>query len=144
MVSNEVKEGSAFTHVKNKVDKLLSLFDINILSEGKKIQPNGKVKISIPVTLTGNPENIRVYHVDDKGKLTLIPSIISSGKVTFETDHFSLFAIVEGKVKEDIKPTVSPQTGDSSGSIFIPFLIASIIAAICGFAQLRLARKSAK
>lgn len=83
------------------------LYDISLLKDGMAIQPNGKVKVAIP--LTGSlaaMSDVQVVYIDDNGNATVVPSEIKDGKIVFVTDHFSYYGVV-GKVK------TTPATGDT-------------------------------
>ena len=56
----------------------------------------------------------QVYYVDENGAKTAVKTQYdaSSGKLTFETNHFSMYAV------EEIKPTPAPSPGGNGG--FVP------------------------
>ena len=71
-------------------------FDITLVVDGKNVQPNGKVEvtITIPKELAGK-DTYYVYYKDDNGKLTDMKATFNkeAGTVTFTTDHFSTYII---------------------------------------------------
>lgn len=98
------------------------LYDVKLLKDGVAIQPNGKIKVSIPLTdAMKYMTNLQLVYIDDNGNVTIIPSEVKDGMITFVTDHFSNYGVI-GKVKS-IDPgdnnsnngnTKSPQTRDNS------------------------------
>ena len=77
-----------------KVSSLNSLnykaFDIKLKNaDGQSVQPKGKVLI----TFTTNQSVERVYYVDPEGNLHSLDFIQKDGKVIFETNHFSIYAM---------------------------------------------------
>ena len=102
-----VKEGTVFDTVKKVVTdaKNYKVFDITLESDGKKIQPNGNVKISIPVPNDMGTENLVVYRVAEDGKKTeykvTVETVDGLKYATFETNHFSTYVLAELSVKED-------------------------------------------
>lgn len=99
--------------------KLIKLFDISILQNGIKIQPDGKVRITIKIPAEcSNYTDLRIVYVDDTGKTHFIPSTINGDTITFTAEHFSLYGIV-GTPKSSSQPNStgdsadSPQTGDT-------------------------------
>lgn len=108
-------------------------FDITLVdSNGDTVQPNGKVKVSIPL-----PEkykglnNLGIYYIDSNAKAEKLESKIENNCITFETDHFSTYALVAEKEEatnppaqpEQQKPTTdNPKTGDNS-SLMISVLV---------------------
>lgn len=88
------------------------LFDITLLSaDDIKIQPDGSVTITITLGETvADTEKVTVYRIEDDGTKTLIEGAkIENGKVVFNTNHFSTYAILIGEVATSV-----PKTGDSS------------------------------
>lgn len=69
------------------------VFEVSVVKDGAKVQPNGKVKVTIPVSedLTGYD----VLHIKDDGKIERLSTTYSDGKVSFETDSFSKFVFVK-------------------------------------------------
>ena len=87
-----------------------TVYDINLLSDGVKIQPNGKVKISVPVPTEYNKSNIVVYRVADNGDKTEYAVAINGDVATFETDHFSTYVLAEKEVKQNTGNTDNTET----------------------------------
>ena len=108
-------------------------FDITLVDDnGDTVQPNGKVEVSIPL-----PEkykglnNLGIYYIDSNAKAEKMESKIENNCITFETDHFSTYALVAEKEEatnppaqpEQQKPTTdNPKTGDNS-SLMISVLV---------------------
>ena len=98
------------------------LFDITLLdSENVKIQPDGKVTITIALeeTLEAN-EKVTVYRIEDDGTKTLMEGTkVVDGKVVFTTDHFSTYAVLVGEI------VTVPKTGDvTTAGIYMLLLVA--------------------
>ncbi len=100
-------------------------FDITLVDDNDDtVQPNGKVEVSIPL-----PEkykglnNLGIYYIDSNAKAEKLESKLENNCITFETDHFSTYALVAEKQEatntpsqpEQQKPTTdNPKTGDNS------------------------------
>ncbi|MEG1858413.1 MAG: S-layer homology domain-containing protein, partial [Pseudoflavonifractor sp.] len=73
------------------------VFDFTITSDGRTISDfnGGTATVSVPYTLKAgeNPEFVTVWLLDDAGKLIPINAKYADGKITFETGHFSRYAI---------------------------------------------------
>jgi endo-1,4-beta-xylanase len=79
------------------------LVQLSLSVDGKQTDwnnPNAPVTVSIPYTPTQeemkNPENIVVWYIDGSGKVVTVPNgryDIKTGMVTFDTTHFSLYAV---------------------------------------------------
>ncbi|MEG0593097.1 MAG: X2-like carbohydrate binding domain-containing protein, partial [Coprobacillus sp.] len=77
---------------------LCGLYDVKLLKDGIEIQPDGKIKISIPLVNIIKPmTDLQVVYIDDEGKVTIIPSEVKDGYLVFITDHLSYYGII-GKV----------------------------------------------
>ncbi len=82
------------------------VFDLSIVSDGVKVQPSGKVKVTIPVTQ--NLSGYDVLHIKSNGSIERLSATYSQGKITFETSSFSKFVLVK-------KITPADGSGSSSG-----------------------------
>lgn len=132
-----ITEGTTLDTVKKALSgvKSFKVFDINLLSDGAKIQPNGKVKISIPVPTEYNKSNLVVYRVADNGDKTEYAVTVNGDVATFETDHFSTYVLAEKEVAQntentnnttDRKKDDTPKTGTTASIYFmIPVAIIS-------------------
>ena len=102
LVANEIKEGETYnlatTVLKDFVDKMY-VYDITLQSNGVKVQPNGKVKVSIPIPEGLDTNNLIVYRVDEKGNKTeykvKVETIENIKYAIFETNHFSTYVLGE-------------------------------------------------
>lgn len=109
--AENIKEGTFY----NTVTKILSnvkgfrLYDINLLSNGTKIQPNGKVKVSIPIPSDFDKTKLSVYRVSENGDKTEYKVTVEGDYATFETDHFSMYVLAE---KTAETPTTPPSNTD--------------------------------
>ena len=113
--AKEVKSGSNYNvvvkAVENEVDKFV-LYDINLMNNNAKIQPNGKVKVSIPVPSGFDINKIVVYRVAEDGTKTKLDVTVKDSYITFETDHFSNYVV--GEEKTETAEETSKETTDTS------------------------------
>lgn len=70
------------------------IFDISVVKDNAEVQPNGKVKVTIPVSTDLVSYRI-VLHIKDSGIVEKLSASYSDGKISFETDSFSIFVLVE-------------------------------------------------
>ena len=88
------------------------IYDINLVdADGVAVQPDGTVKVRIPVPEDWNAADIAVYHVSEDGIMTKLDTTVSDGYITFETDHFSLYALVNTStaVTDPEPPVTEPE-----------------------------------
>lgn len=108
-------------------------FDITLVDgNGDTIQPNGKVQVSIPLPEKYKGfDNLGIYYIDSNTKAVKLESKLENDCITFETDHFSTYALVAEKEEatntpsqpEQQKPTTdNPKTGDNN-SLMIAVLL---------------------
>lgn len=132
-----ITEGTTYNTVKTALTNIskFKVFDINLLSDGVKIQPNGKVKISIPVPAEFDKSNLVVYRVEENGDKIEYTVTVNGDVATFETDHFSTYVLAEKETtqntentnnKTDRKKDDTPKTGTISSIYFmIPVAVIS-------------------
>lgn len=80
------------------VGKEYDAYDINLKDANNgETQPRGEVTVTIKV----KSKVEKLYHID--GGLKEIPFTYENGKITFKTNHFSVYAVVYGDKQEDNK-----------------------------------------
>lgn len=82
-------------------DGSVYIFDIYVTKDGSKVQPNGKVKVSVPVPNV-EVDNYLVFHVKDDNSVEKIVPTVADGKISFETSSFSYFVIAEAAPAEHV------------------------------------------
>lgn len=77
--------------------KSITLYDINLLLDAEKIQPDGFVTVKIKLPEGIDPNRCKVYHVidDPVDPLVRYATALEGNFIVFETDHFSEFAVIE-------------------------------------------------
>jgi hypothetical protein len=77
---------------------VLKVFDITLKnSEGVHVQPNGTVKVKLPLDWEKDG-NYKVYRVNTDKTLTDMNAYRQGSHMVFETDHFSIYVIAEERV----------------------------------------------
>ena len=126
---SQVFDGKSFQLISaNYGDVKSAVFDISTYKDGVKVQPNGKIKVRIPLPQGFGSGNIFVCYVDsENGKVQKIKATVNGGYVEFEAEHFSEYAVVETapsvkgvdikdikltyKKSEKIKPNITADEG---------------------------------
>ena len=83
-----------YIQVVDKLGKTNCLFDIALEKDGTAIQPDGTVLVSIPLP-DGMSETAKVYRIAEDGTATDMNEAFADGYLTFATDHFSVYAVVD-------------------------------------------------
>ncbi len=102
LVVKELKEGETYKVAEklltNDVDKMY-VYDITLQSEGVTVQPDEKVKVSIPIPEGLDTNKLVVYSINDNGTKTeytvKVETVDNIKYATFETDHFSTYVLGE-------------------------------------------------
>jgi rubredoxin len=76
--------------------KPLGMYDLSLLLDGAKIQPDGTVAVTLPAPdLAAEYDTIIVVYIAPDGSYEECKTTVNEdGSITFETDHFSKYAIV--------------------------------------------------
>lgn len=76
--------------------KPLGIFDLSLLLDGAEIQPNGTVAITLPAPdLAAEYDSIIVVYIAPDGSYEECKTTVNEdGTITFETDHFSQYAVI--------------------------------------------------
>ncbi len=102
------------------------VYNVTMMSGSEKITSfDGKtITISIPYELKENedPDNIVVYYVKDDGTIEKMNCTYKDGKVSFETDHLSYFAI-SYEVPEPVPE--EPVASNNDNTIY--YVIAAVV-----------------
>ena len=99
--AKEIKEEKTLNVVKESLKDISSkytTYDITLTSNGVAIQPNGKVKISIPIPTDYDKTKLAIYRVADNGDKTKYDVKVEGNFATIETDHFSTYVLAENNV----------------------------------------------
>lgn len=106
----EIKEETTLNTIKESLKEISNkyvVFDISLVHNNEEIQPNGKVKISIPVPDGYDTTNLVVFRIEADGskvefKVNVV-EIEGTKYAQFETDHFSNYVLAE-KTAEKAEP----------------------------------------
>ena len=111
LMAEKIEDETIYTEITgilpNATD--IVIYKITLESSGVRIQPNGKVKIDIPIPETFDNSSVTVYRIEEDGttKEYEIEIIETNGisYASFETEHFSTYVLAE-EIKDN-----TPKTG---------------------------------
>jgi len=119
--------------------EVLKVFDINLKNhDGVHVQPNGTIKVKLPLDWTKDGI-YKVYRVNDDGTLTDMNAYREGSHLVFETDHFSIYVIVDVSEKSEAdEPEIpdvptEPDTSDCNCICHAKDIIKRFIAIIYKF-----------
>ena len=109
LVSNEIATGAeegaevlaAIADQNYDKDGSIYIFDIYVTKDGAKVQPSGKVKVSVPLPNI-QVDNYLVFHVKADNTVENLVPTVTDGKISFETSSFSYFIIAEAAPDEHV------------------------------------------
>ena len=79
---------------------VVKIFDISLKNnDGVHVQPDGSVKVKLPNDW--KHENYKVFRINDDGTYTDMNAYREGSHIVFETDHFSLYVIVDTTEKHE-------------------------------------------
>lgn len=111
MTHEERKTIEAAIRVIGNGDELLSVFNISLEFDNVKIQPDGMVKVELPMPRIENGKEFRTYkvvYIDDEVIAHDMPTEIKDDKIIFTTNHFSCYAIVGVNTPDKASPSEIP------------------------------------
>lgn len=79
----------------------IAIFDISVSKNGEKVQPNGKVKITMPKPFEADV--YVTYHIKGDNTAEELETAIDGNNISFETTSFSYFVITTNKVAHRTK-----------------------------------------
>ena len=117
-------------NAKNIIDKLpeeykllanekMTTIDISVESDGVKVQPDGKVKVSVPAPIEG-VEEYMVLHIKNEDKVERLDCEFKDGNVVFETDSFSPFVFLDNS---DSSELVIKNPGPCEGTVTVTYFM---------------------
>lgn len=118
MIANAITEGEQLDKVKEAlkdVSNRFSAFDLSLEKDNVKIQPTGKVTVSIPIPSGYDQSRLAIYYIADDGTKTELPSTIQENNISFETDHFSTYVVAERLAA----PTNAPGAEKNNATLWI-------------------------
>lgn len=75
--------------------KQVKIYNIAMYQDSIEIQPEKKIKVKVPLPATYNKDKCLIYRVEADNSLTDMKASFADGYLVFETDHLSLYALVE-------------------------------------------------
>lgn len=112
LVVDKITEGETYSTVTITLNDTVSkfyIYDISLKNGGVAFQPNGNVKISMPIPDDIDVSKLVIYRVSENGEKTEYKATVETiGNIkyaTFETDHFSTYVLAEKKTEEEPENT---------------------------------------
>ena len=154
LVADQVATGTTYDNAKKAVSgaKNIAVYNIKLESAGVVIQPNGNVKISIPVPTNFDISHLSVHKIDGTNITATYPVTVSTtGGIeyaTFETNHFSTYVLADSSpetpaaapapISDNIVGSTAKDVTPPTGAVqYIYFAIGLIAVSILGIIAFR-------
>lgn len=100
-------------------DEKMTTIDISVESDGVKVQPDGKVRVSVPAPIEG-VEEYMVFHIKSESIVERLDCEFKDGNVIFETDSFSPFVFLDNS---DSSELVIKNPGPCEGTVTVTYFM---------------------
>lgn len=100
-------------------DEKMTTIDISVESDGVKVQPDGKVRVSVPAPIEGVEEYL-VFHIKSENKVERLDCEFKDGNVIFETDSFSPYVFLDNS---DSSVLVIKNPGPCEGTVTVTYIM---------------------
>ena len=107
VLSNENDLSSVTKNALDEISNDYIVRNVYLERDGKISQPGQNVQVTIPIPDDYEPSKCKVYWIQDDGTLTEMATTISDGVISFNTNHFSYYAIVQMKEDPTYEPSVT-------------------------------------
>ncbi len=95
------------------------LYNICFVKNDEAVQPNGKVKVHIPIPDGMQSETCKVYRQENDNSWSVLDAHIEGEYLVFETNHFSLYAVVGDTIPLEIE-SLPDKLDYIEGEVFDP------------------------
>ncbi len=102
------------TALADRADQLVT-FDIGLYLQDTKVQPGGKVQVSIPIPAGFDRSRLLIYRVEPTGDLVQYPVTVSGDLAQFETDHFSYYVLIQQAAQSPLPAESTLYFADAAG-----------------------------
>ena len=99
-VEDKALASSVLEKLNLPADNQIRILDLKLLDKDNHVV-DSKANRTVAIVLKEDEKDVAVYHIKDNGELDLMKSKIKDGKVIFEINHFSKFAIVSNTPKQN-------------------------------------------
>ncbi len=90
----------------------IRIMDITMYRDNQEIQPNGIIRIKIPLPIGYSQTNSGVYRMETDGMFTNMNAIYDDGYMVFETDHLSTYILVDNSMDNNETNNSNTDTND--------------------------------
>ncbi len=100
------------------ISKNRVVYDVTLYQGGTATQPDGKIKVMLPIPEEFDRDRLTVYWVKENGELQSMHCYLEGEYICFETDHLSYYAILE--LNADSPSDIEPATSETDSPVTDP------------------------
>ena len=115
-VEDKALASSVLEKLNLPAENQIRILDLKLLDKDNHVV-DSKANRTVAIVLKEDEKDVAVYHIKDNRELDLMKSKIKDGKVTFEIDHFSKFAIVSNTPKQNNGNSGNTSNNSNNASI---------------------------
>ena len=115
-VEDKALASSVLEKLNLPAENQIRILDLKLLDKDNHVV-DSKANRTVAIVLKEDEKDVAVYHIKDNGELDLMKSKIKDGKVTFEINHFSKFAIVSNTPKQNNGNSGNTSNNSNNASI---------------------------
>ena len=104
------------TQIDLDIENAVMCYDVNLIRDYEKIQPDGTITITIPSEYS----DCDVFWVKDDGSKVNMNAEYINGSYVFTTDHLSIYALVENPKPTEIVPVPTETTPEPTETVPAP------------------------
>ena len=94
---------------KDKIEEIAeksTTYDVTLYKGGVAVQPEGKIKVMLPIPDEYDRSQLAIYWIKDNGEIELMESYLEGDYICFESDHLSYYSIVQ--LNNTVPPVTEP------------------------------------
>lgn len=99
----------------------IRVLDITMYADDKEVQPEGRIKVKIPLPQGWNQSECKVFREEKNGDFTDMNAVYEDGYIVFVTSHLSTYVLLEtGDVDDGGNTTGAGSEPGNSGTVTLP------------------------
>jgi len=130
-IDNENEKYQSIDEILKEITANKTYFEINLLKDNEKIQPNGYVTVCIKIPEEYNKEKVELYCINEENSsYELVQGEIQEDYYTFTTNNLSTYALIERIEETEIEPIQEVSVMETVKGVFTNVILLYVIIGI--------------
>lgn len=130
-IDNENERYQSIDEILKEITANKTYFEINLLKDNEKVQPNGYVTVCIPLLEEYNKEKVELYCINEENSTyELIEGEIQEDYYTFTTNNLSTYALIERIEETETEPIQEVSVMETVKGVFTNVILLYVIIGI--------------